>query len=134
MSETNSRSFTKAFKLALIVRADAGEPVAGLAKEAGIRRKLLYQWRDAFRAHGEAGLNRKRGPKPGARRAKLPPEPPPPGSAGELEAARARIAALERKIGQQQIELDFFQQALRALDGEAAEMRAPPSSARSSKP
>jgi hypothetical protein len=34
----------------------------------------------------------------------------------ELEAARQRIAELERKVGQQQLELDFFQQALRRVE------------------
>jgi transposase len=33
----------------------------------------------------------------------------------DLSAARKRIIALERKIGQQQLELDFFQQALRQV-------------------
>ena len=33
----------------------------------------------------------------------------------ELARAQRRIAALERKIGQQQVELDFFQQALRQV-------------------
>jgi hypothetical protein len=30
----------------------------------------------------------------------------------DLSAARERIIALERKVGQQQLELDFFRQAL----------------------
>jgi transposase len=33
----------------------------------------------------------------------------------ELDAARARIAELERKVGQQQVDLDFFRQALRQV-------------------
>jgi len=33
----------------------------------------------------------------------------------DLAAARERIIALERKIGQQHLELDFFQQALRQV-------------------
>jgi hypothetical protein len=33
----------------------------------------------------------------------------------DLAAARKRIVALERKVGQQQLELDFFQQALRQV-------------------
>jgi transposase len=33
--------------------------------------------------------------------------------AEELEAARKRIAELERKVSQQQLDLDFFQRALR---------------------
>jgi hypothetical protein len=35
--------------------------------------------------------------------------------AAEFEVARRRIAELERKIGQQQLELDFFRQALRQV-------------------
>ena len=42
-------------------------------------------------------------------RVKAPAETP----AAELEAARKRIAELERKVGQQQLDLDFFQRALR---------------------
>jgi transposase len=33
----------------------------------------------------------------------------------DLAAARKRMIALERKIGQQQLELDFFRQALRRV-------------------
>jgi hypothetical protein len=36
----------------------------------------------------------------------------------ELEASRKRIAELERKIGQQQVELDFVRRAVRHV-GEA---------------
>jgi hypothetical protein len=35
--------------------------------------------------------------------------------ADEFDLARRRIAELERKIGQQQVELDFFRQALRRV-------------------
>ena len=41
----------------------AGERLAAVADELKIKRKLLYEWRDAYRAMGVAGLNRKRGPK-----------------------------------------------------------------------
>jgi transposase len=34
---------------------------------------------------------------------------------GELLAARRRIAELERKVGQQELELDFFGEALRRI-------------------
>jgi hypothetical protein len=38
-----------------------------------------------------------------------------PAAAGEEDLARAqrRVAELERKIGQQQVDLDFFRRALR---------------------
>jgi hypothetical protein len=35
----------------------------------------------------------------------------------DVATARNRITALERKIGQQQLELDFFRQALRQVEG-----------------
>jgi hypothetical protein len=34
---------------------------------------------------------------------------------GELLSARQRIAELERKVGQQELELDFFGEALRRI-------------------
>jgi transposase len=40
----------------------------------------------------------------------------PGGGSAALAAARGRIAALERKVGQQQLELDFFRQALRHFE------------------
>ena len=43
--------------------------------------------------------------------------PPAKEPSGEVEKARERIAELERKIGQQQVELDFFRQALRQVEG-----------------
>ena len=36
-------------------------------------------------------------------------------SGGDLEVARRKIAELERKVGQQAVELDFFQGALRRI-------------------
>jgi hypothetical protein len=38
-------------------------------------------------------------------------------SADTLAGAQERIAGLERKLGQQQLELDFFRQALRQVEG-----------------
>jgi transposase-like protein len=46
-----------------VLRLEGGETIAAVAGETGVRRKLLYQWRDAYRAMGTAGFNRKRGPK-----------------------------------------------------------------------
>jgi len=63
------RQLSREEKEALVRRLEAGERVAALAEEAGVLRKSLYQWRAAYRAMGVAGLNRKRGPKPGGRAA-----------------------------------------------------------------
>jgi hypothetical protein len=38
-------------------------------------------------------------------------------AANDVAKSQQRIAELERKIGQQQVELDFFRQALRQVRG-----------------
>ncbi|WP_287301300.1 hypothetical protein [Mesorhizobium sp.] len=45
--------------------------------------------------------------------------------ADALAKARRRIVELERKIGQQQVELDFFQEALRHVRGNQQQKDAP---------
>jgi transposase-like protein len=121
---TNEPSrFSREFKLEALRRMEAGENVSVLARELGVSRKSIYQWRDrhrvggskAFRGRGrmskaehsahEERPGREKEPAKEARRASLE----------ELARAQRRIAALERKIGQQQVELDFFQQALRQV-------------------
>ena len=124
------RTFPTAFKLKAIKRLEAGEAVLPLARELGVSRKLLHDWRKAWGLHGPAGLNRKRGPKPGPR--KLRPLAEPKGSS-ELAQARVKIAELERKIGQQALDIDFFHKALRALDAVDRQGSIAPVSRKSSK-
>jgi transposase len=110
------RVFSREFKIGIVCRMLAGESVSALARELKMTRKDLYAWRDRFQAGGpEALRGRGRPPKAEAAglaasgaSAKAPAEMP----AAELEAARKRIADLERKVGQQQLDLDFFQRAL----------------------
>ena len=136
MSKQVQRAFSSEFKSSVIQRIEAGERLGAVAVELGIRRKLLYEWRAAYRALGAAGLNRKRGPKPGARKvagsspglassaASSVPDVASssarPGDeraqARELAEAKARIGELERVIGRQQVDLDFFRKALRLMD------------------
>ena len=137
MSQPAMRVFSTEFKEGVVLRLEAGERMAAVADELKIRRKLLYEWRAAYRAMGVAGLNRKRGPKPGILAARASPDAAPatPAPLSELARAKARIAELERKIGKQQMDLDFFREALRlidALEAEAAKTSAT-SSTRSSK-
>jgi transposase len=146
MSDQAQRAFSTAFKESVVLRLRAGERLAAVADELGIRRKLLYEWRHAYRKHGVAGLNRKRGPKPGSKGTGSPsgraspaapsgpdvaPAAAPPG--GELAQAKARIAELERVIGRQQVDLDFFRRALRLTDA-APQSGIAPTSTRRSKP
>ena len=132
MSEQPQRSFSTQFKIGLIERIEAGERLPAVAAAAGIKRKLLYEWRAAYRKLGAAGLNRKRGRKPGGARARPAAAPATPAPLTELARAQARIAELERKIGKQQMDLDFFREALRLIDARDRSSRATPST-RSSK-
>jgi transposase len=128
------RTFPTAFKVAAIKRLMAGEAVSPLARELGVSRKILHDWRKAWDLHGPSGLNRKRGPKPGPRKFRPLAGPAAKGSSGELANARAKIAELERKIGQQAVDIDFFHKALRALDAADRQGSIAPASRKSSKP
>ena len=129
MPKKRSRVFSRAFKLAAVRRMMAGENVSALSQELQILRKDLYYWRTRFRAGGPEALRGKGRPK---KNEMLPPAQEPP---GEAEKARARIAELERKIGQQQVDLDFFRQALQRVGGARRPIAGPgvPRSTRSSK-
>jgi len=67
------RAFTTEFKVLVVQRIESGDRLSAVADEMGIRRKLLYEWRAAYRALGAAGLNRKRGPKRGVERFSVSP-------------------------------------------------------------
>jgi transposase len=127
MSQQGMRTFSTEFKEAVVVRLDAGERMAAVSDELKIRRKLLYEWRAAYRELGAAGLNRKRGRKPGGARASPDAAPATPAPLTELARAQARIVELERKIGKQQMDLDFFREALRLIDARDLMSRATPS-------
>ena len=132
MSQQAMRVFSTAFKESAVLRLGAGERLAEVARDLGIARKLLYEWRGAYRKLGVAGLNRRRGPKPMSARASPDAAPATPAALSELARAQARVAELERKIGRQQIDLDFFREALRLIDARDPSSRATPST-RSSK-
>jgi transposase len=132
--KVKSKAFPTAFKLAAIKRLEAGEAVLPLARKLGVSRKVLHDWRKAWKLHGPAGLNRKRGPKPGPRKLRPLAEPSAKGSGSELVQARAKIAELERKVGQQALDIDFFHKALRALDAADRQGSIAPASRKSSKP
>src|SRR5580704_13021772 len=126
MPKRRSRVFSRAFKLAAVRRLMAGENVSALSRELQVLRKDLYYWRTRFRAGGPEALRGKGRPKKIELR-QAPKVPP-----GEVEKARERIAELERKIGQQQVDLDFFRQALQRV-GRACRPSAEPGVRRSTR-
>jgi len=97
------RVHTPEFKLRVVQRMLAGEPVARLSREVKVKREILYRWRDAYRKQGPAGLQRPRG------RPRLQPEE-------KTSSAEARVRQLERKVGQQVLVIDFLQGAFKRVE------------------
>ena len=116
--------------------------MSALSCELGVRRKLLDPWRDTVRRGGVEALRGVGRPRAGVSVAAAVARPralAPPGVAvpDELARARAQIAVLERKIGQQALELDFFGQALPLMEETGRRPIGPPdapASTASSKP
>ncbi|HEX8817448.1 MAG TPA: helix-turn-helix domain-containing protein [Terriglobales bacterium] len=107
-------AYAPELKLAAVRRVLAGESASAVAQELGIRRKRLYVWKDRYTELGESGLAQQRAGRP-RKPAAAGPGAEALGARGELLAARKRIAELERKVGQQELELDFFDEALRRI-------------------
>lgn len=97
---------TVEFKRAAVALMASGVKISVLARELGVCRQRLYEWQAAMQA-GDELLRRPGRPK----RTVIP-----PAEANDLAGARRRIAELERRLGQQQLELDFFKQALRQVE------------------
>lgn len=103
-----SRVFDGEFKQSVVQRIFNGESVSALHHELQIKRSVLYRWCDAFRADGAAGLQRPVGRPPGV------PNPPRPSVSPE-QAAALRVAELERKVGQQALDIDFLRRAFKRV-------------------
>src|SRR5438270_6668943 len=111
MPKGKRRVFSREFKLLAVKRMVAGERVAALSRELHVPRGHLYNWCVHFRSGGPEALRPACRPRKGFGTLDLEPTK-------DLATARKRISELERKVGHQQVELDFFQQALRQV-GEA---------------
>jgi len=108
------RQFTQEFKLAAVRRLEQGVSVGEVARGLEVKPNVLHRWRREFR-HGPGNAF--------------------PGN-GKPRWSEGQIAELERKIGQQALEIDFLkgclqrieqQRMLQALTGN------PPSAGRSKK-
>jgi transposase len=88
------RRFTKEFKLAAVRRLEEGVSIAEVARGLEVNPNVLQRWRREFRQG--------------------------PGSAfagnGQRRWSEGRIAELERKIGQQALEIDFLKGCLQRIE------------------
>src|SRR6266516_4244576 len=108
------RKFSKEFKLAAVRRLELGVSIGEAARALEVNPNVLHRWRREFR-QGPGNVF--------------------PGN-GKQRWSEGRIAELERKVGQQALEIDFLkgclqrieeQRMLQALNG------SPPSPRRSKK-
>lgn len=109
MSTAQRRVFPREVKLSAVRRLMAGEPPAKVAQELQIGSHYLSRWWANYRRYGAEGL------RPAHRPRKTDAAKLKPTAEASVSKAERRIRELERKVGQQQLELDFFQKALRQV-------------------
>src|ERR1700722_5602201 len=98
-----TRWYSFEFKKAAVERARTAPSIPALSKELGVHYCQIYRWLGIYEEQGEEGLQtRGRNGRPG--RAPQAPEPTDP---------QKRIADLERRIGQQAVDLDFLKRAFK---------------------
>ena len=125
MSEPKrKRIISQEFRRKAVERILAGENITAMARELGVLRKSLYEWKDKYHPRGLGGVPQwPKRPLPITGTGRKP--EPNPGT--ELIKARERIAELERKVGKQELELDFFGAALQRIAAMKARSKEKPS-------
>jgi transposase len=88
------RKFSKEFKQAAIRQMTAGKSAAEVARALEVHPSDLYRWRRELDEYGAQAFT---GP-------------------GQKRADDDRVAQLERKVGQQTLEIDFLKRALQHVE------------------
>ena len=88
------RKFTKEMKLAAIRQLETGSSAAEVARAFEVNPNLLHRWRKEYR---------------GGPRNAFP-------GAGNRRWDETKVAQLERKVGQQAVEIDFLKGCLQRLE------------------
>jgi transposase-like protein len=89
------RKFTKEFKLAAVRRLEMGASIAEVARTCEVDPNVLHRWRREFRDGVERAF---------------------PGLGKQKKTEENRVAELERKIGQQTLEIDFLKRVLQRVE------------------
>jgi transposase len=108
------RQFTKEFKLAAVRRLEQGVSITEAARALEVSANVLHRWRREFRQGTGNAF---------------------PGN-GNQRWSEGRIADLERKVGQQALEIDFLKGCLQRIEQQRmlqALTGSPQSAARSNK-
>jgi transposase len=88
------RQFTKEFKWAAVRRLEQGVSMAELSRGLEVNPNVLHRWKKEFRAGTGNAF---------------------PGN-GKPRWSEGRVAELERKIGQQTLEIDFLKGCLQRIE------------------
>lgn len=88
------RQFTQEFKLAAVRRLEQGVSIAEVARGLEVNANVLHRWRREFRQGPGNAF---------------------PGN-GKQRWSEGRVAELERKVGQQALEIDFLKGCLQRIE------------------
>jgi transposase-like protein len=88
------RKFTKEFKQTAVRRLESGQSLAEVARALEVNPSDLHRWRRELHEHGERAFS----------------------GVGKKRAEESRVAELERKVGQQAMEIDFLKRALQHVE------------------
>jgi len=91
---TSRRTFTREFKVAAIKRLQAGIPVGRVARELQVNPNQLHAWKRQFNQWPNSAFS----------------------GEGRRRGEETPVAELERKIGQQAMEIDFLKGCLRQIE------------------
>lgn len=105
------RTHSPEFRIEIAQRMLAGENVVALSRRYKLARSMMYRWRETYHQAGPAGLARSPG-KPRTQSSGRPTR----AEGSEEQRLRQRIAELERKVGRQAVEIDFFKGVFRRLE------------------
>ena len=108
MDEERAADLT--FRMQAVERMGRGENVTKLSRELGVSRWTMYRWRIIYLQQGQAGLalspiGRRLSQRARAIQAQITP----------LAQAQTRAAELERKVGQQAVQIDFLKRAFKRI-------------------
>jgi transposase len=111
---TSRRTFTREFKVAAIKRLQTGMPVGRVARELQVNPNQLHAWKRQFEQRPNTAFS----------------------GEGRRRGEESQVAELERKVGQQAMEIDFLKGCLRQIEDlrkSQADRPNPPSAGRSGK-
>ena len=102
VKKSKNRKYSVEFKVEAVRRMLAGENVSALSRVLSVERRRMYEWLEQYR---DQGGERLRGPGRPSFQESLVLTPT------SAEEAARRIIELERKVGQQSLEVDFLRRA-----------------------